>query len=187
MTGYRGTPSDLDPELDWKEIQSAFRSHLGRRAGAGDRRFLDDVVQEACIRLLRTARREPVENMDALVSTVAHRTWVDFIRRRMRWRRVFAAGDEHIEEAAAPGGYEYGGLRDRLQFIVLELFEREGADACRDLARAYFAETDWKTVAKSLNQGHAAVRKRWSRCVEEVRRLMKEDPQLSRILDPEEG
>lgn len=187
MTGYRGTPSDLDPELDWEAIQSAFRSHLGRRAGAGDRRFLDDLVQEGCIRLLRAARREPVENVDALVSTVAHRTWVDFVRRRMRWRRVFAAGDDQIAETPAPGGYEYGDLRDRLQFIVLGLFEREGADACRDLARAYFAETDWKTVARSLNQGHAAVRKRWSRCVEEVRRLMKQDPQLSRMFESQEG
>lgn len=187
MTGYHGTPSDSDPALDWEEVNNALRRHLGRRAGAADRQFLDDLVQEACIRLLRAARRSRVENLDALVSTVAHRTWVDFIRRRMRWRRVFTADSERTPEAAAPDGHAYGDVRDRLQFIVLELFEREGAEGCRDLARAYFAEMDWKTVAASRKQGYAAVRKRWSRCVEEVRRLMKQDPHLSRILGSEEG
>lgn len=174
------------PDLDWKEIRRVLRGHLARRADSGDRDHLDDLVQEACVRLFRASRRGPVENLDGLASTIAKRTWVDFIRRRTRWRKVFSEGTEW-ETVPVFAEYELGDPRDRLQFIVLELFDRNGSDGCRDLARAYFAEMDWKTVAESVNRSYAAVRKQWSRCVQEARRLIREDPKLGRLFDPRES
>lgn len=185
MSQFR-EPSSSGPSLDWDEVRGALRRSLASKAGASDRDHLDDLVQEASIRFLRAARRAPVENPDALASTIAKRTWVDFIRRRTRWRRVFSESAEW-ESVAMPGGSEWGDLCDRLQFIVLALFDREGSVACGELAKAYFAELDWKTVAGSLNQSYASVRKRWSRCVQEVRGHMKQDPHLAEILGVQEG
>jgi len=162
------------------------RRHLARRAGSEDRAHLEDLTQEACVRLLRALRRESAEDLDALAFVIAQRTWVDFVRRRTRWRRVFAGGEERDAMAAAEES-EWAGSGERLRFIVLALFEREGRDACRELALAYFAEMDWKTVAAAFNQSHAAVRKRWSRCVEDVRRLLAQDRKLSRLLHPGEA
>jgi DNA-directed RNA polymerase specialized sigma24 family protein len=179
---------DRDPrphaadEPDWQRVRGAIRGHLARRAGRDDRTHLDDLVQEACIRLLRAWRRERVDDTDALAYVIAQRTWVDFIRRRTRWRRLFTEGEER-EIAGPAGGYEWGDLGDRLRFLVLAFFDREGRTACRELAHAYFAERDWKSVAEAWHESHAAVRKRWSRCVEEVRRLMQQDPKLTRLFE----
>lgn len=186
MSQYREPTSSADLRIDWDEVRALLRRHLAQRVGSADRDSLDDLIQEASIRLLRAARRSKVENLDALASTIARRTWVDFVRRRVRWRRIFSENTEW-QAVAMPGGSEWGDLRDRLQFVVLALFDREGSDACSDLARAYFAELDWKTVAGSLNQSYSSVRKRWSRCVEEVRRHMGQDPDLGRLLKPKEG
>ena len=180
----RSESRPVQTDIDWDRARILLRRSLASRAGAGDRDAVEDLVQEASVRLLRASRRGPVENLDALASTIAQRTWVDFIRRRVRWRRIFL---ENAEPADFPlsEGSEWSDLKDRLQFIVLALFEREGADACRDLARAYFAEQDWKTVAGSMNQGYSAIRKRWSRCIQTVRRHLEQDPALSGWLEPE--
>lgn len=185
MSQFR-KPSGSVPDLDWDEVRGALRRSLASRAGSSDRDHLDDLVQEASIRFLRAARRARVEHQDALASTIAQRTWVDFIRRRTRWRRVFSENTEW-ESVAMPGGSEWGDLRDRLQFIVLALFDREGSASCSELAKAYFAELDWKTVAGSLNQSYSSVRKRWSRCVQAVRGHLKQDPHLAEILGVQEG
>ena len=162
-------------DLDWKKIRSLLQSHLGRRADRGDREFLEDLTQEACVRFLRASRGRPVENQEALAATIAKRTWVDFIRRRTRWRKIFSEAVE-VEAESLAGGFELGDQRERLQFIVQELFDRNGSQGCLDLARAFFAEMDWKSVAESKNRTYASVRKQWSRCVQEVRRMVKEDP-----------
>jgi DNA-directed RNA polymerase specialized sigma24 family protein len=147
--------SGPDRELDWSVLRMTLRRHLARRAGAGDREYLDDLVQEASIRLLRATRRGPVEQIEGLAATIAHRTWVDFIRRRTRCRRVFSPG-ERFEATVGPEAFPLGDPRDRLRFVVLELFGREGSTRCAELARAYFAETDWKQVAGALELSHDA-------------------------------
>jgi DNA-directed RNA polymerase specialized sigma24 family protein len=177
--------ADRDPtaDLDWDRMRTLLRNHLLRRAESGDRDHLDDLVQEACVRLLRASRRGPVESPDALAATIARRTWVDHIRRRTRWRNLFVA-ETGQEAPALSGGPAFGDVRDRLQFIVTELLESNGSHGCLDLARAYFAERDWKTVAAAAGRSYAAVRKQWSRCVTEVRDLIRRDPHLARTLDP---
>lgn len=175
-----------EPELDWATVQASLRRQLARRAGTGDREYLDDLVQEASIRLLRAVRRGPVNHVEGLAVTIAYRTWIDFIRRRMRCRKLFSAGAK-TEATVGPEAFVWGDPAERLRFVVLELFDREGSTGCLELARAYFAEKDWKSVAASLDRSHDAIRKAWSRCVDTVRRMVKEDRALSRLLDPGES
>lgn len=174
------------PELDWDALRNSLRRHFVRRAGTGDREYLDDLVQEASIRMLRAIRRGPVDQLEGLAATIAHRTWVDFIRRRARCRKLFSAGAK-TEATVGPEAFAWGDPAERLRFVVLELLDREGSTGCLELARAYFAEMDWKSVASLLDRTHDAVRKAWSRCIETVRRMVKEDRALSRLLDPAEN
>jgi len=173
-------------EIDWGNVQRSLRRQFIRRAGTGDREYIDDLVQEGSIRLLRAVRRGPVDRMDGLVATIAHRTWVDFIRRRARCRKLFSTGAK-TEATVGPEAFAWGDPAERLRFVVLELFEREGSTSCLELARAHFAGKDWKMVATALDRSHDAVRKAWSRCVEAARRIIKEDPALSRLFEPVEN
>jgi len=184
------TPQPLP--LPWDEARRTLLQHLRRHAAGRDPDQLEDLAQEACVRLLRAVRREPARDVDGLMASLAHRTWVDHVRRWRRAQARFGLSDQDLDALADPaagGGSDptsddpsLGHLLDRLELVVQEVFVGAGAEACADLARAFFAGRDWRQVADDLGVDHATVRKRWSRCLARVRDALRRDPQYADLL-----
>lgn len=164
-------------EVHWGEARAflsrAIRHELFSREGA----ILEDLVQEACVRLLRALRREPAINLEGLMTEIARRTVVDYKRRTIRARATFQPMGDETPDAPDPNARESGELGDpleRLRFLVDQFFKVRSPECCA-LARAYFEREDWKAVAVRLGQGYDAVRQKWSRCLTRLRAAARED------------
>jgi len=162
-------------EIHWEEAAGFVRRRLRIELRGVATDLIDDLVQESLVRLLRAVRREPIHNLEALMTEIARRTAVDWLRRRIRWRVLIdpalSVEDVYVQ-AASP--CELGDPVERLQFVVVEFFG-SGESACRELALAFFAEQDWKKVAGSCGRSHEAVRKQWSRCLGLLREAARRD------------
>lgn len=169
----------LEYQIDWDAARTTMRRAIARQLGSVEPSDLEDLVQEASIRLLRTVRNEGVRNLGALINVVATRTAVDHVRIRVRWRRLFQLlGDEAVEwqrPASAPEN-PLGDPEERLELIVIEVFQKHRT-SCVELARAFFCCRDWITVARDLRLSHDTVRGRWARCLALLRKLCREDPE----------
>jgi RNA polymerase sigma factor (sigma-70 family) len=172
--------------LDWQTVRSALRRHFGPKLDSADAHELDDLIQEGCVRLLRAARREPVEDLQGLITVIARRTFQDWLRRRYRnerlWKPLEASDELAIPPAVDP---RFGDLVERIEFMVLEVFQREARPECEKLARGWFSRRSWKELADELGLSHAAVRKRWSRCLELPRRVLAANPVLRPLFGEE--
>ena len=172
------------PAIDWELVRESLRRRFAGRLDSAELSEMDDLVQEGCVRLLRVSRRERIEDLEALVTVVARRTFRDFLRRRYRHERLWNPLDDSHGEipdssgAADPG---FGDLIDRIEFMVTELFAREDRAECGQLARAWFARKNWRELAAELGLSHASVRKRWSRCLELPRKVLGADPDFERL------
>jgi RNA polymerase sigma factor (sigma-70 family) len=180
MTPYENLPRSpgaaSETEIQWDEAVAFLRRRLGYELPASARPHLDDLVQESLVRLLRAVRREPVDNLEALMTEIARRAAIDCLRRNTRWSAILAGDTPDLEQVADPAG---AGTRlsdpvERLQFVVLEFFTVREA-RCQELANAYFAEQDWKVVASRSGRSHDAVRKQWSRCLEMLRQAARDE------------
>jgi RNA polymerase sigma factor (sigma-70 family) len=168
-------------EVDWRRAREFLRARLRQEMGSADAAELDDLAQEACVRLLRALRRERAERLEGLMATIAHRTWTDHLRRRVVARKWLARSDEAAVNTPDPRALRdhlLGNVVARIELIVLELFHKHGMTECRDLARAHFDERDWRKVAADSGVKEPAVRKRWSRCLAFLRGELAKDPQL---------
>ena len=181
MFGDRQTPTGgpsaaHETEIAWDEAAVFLRRRLNVHLSPSGREAIDDLVQEALIRLLRVVRREPIENLEALMTEIARRAAIDWLRRRTRWNAIVDPTGASFEEVADPRvpGDDLGDPLDRLSFVVVEFFAARES-GCRDLATAYFAERDWKAVAEARGRSHDAVRKQWSRCLELLRAAARSD------------
>ncbi|RKZ12431.1 hypothetical protein DRQ53_04795 [bacterium] len=186
MSSLQSSPDP--PPIDWEMVRESFRLRLSGRLDHAELTELDDLVQEGCVRLLRASRRERIEDIEALVTVLARRTFQDFLRRRYRHERLTNPLDDshsEIPDAQKGGGAGFGDMVDRIEFIVLELFAREGRAECEHLARAWFRRRNWRQLATELGLSHASVRKRWSRCLELPRKIFRADPDLKHLFGEE--
>lgn len=170
----RGARSEA--EVRWTEARRFLADRLRRELHGRDADSVEDLAQEALARLLRSVRRDGALNLEALMTAIARRTAIDHIRRRSRWARLVESvpdPDDAPGAAVALPGPPDDSL-ERLRFVVLEYFAAD-SPGCLELARAYFERRDWKRVAESLGRGHDAVRRQWSRCVDELRALAARD------------
>jgi DNA-directed RNA polymerase specialized sigma24 family protein len=176
-TGSASAASET--EIRWSEASLFVRRRLRHELPISSHGNIDDLVQESLVRLLRAVRREPVENLEALMTEIARRTAIDSLRRRTRWMALVRDDEIALETAPDPRARadQLGDPVERLQFVVLEFFEARRA-RCRELAVAYFAEQDWKAVAAARGRTHAAVRKQWSLCLALLRSAARTDPSL---------
>lgn len=183
-SGHSKSPSAT---IDWDEVRISLRRRLIGQLDASERSELEDLIQEGCVRLLRASRREPIQDLEGLISVIAKRTFGDHLRRRYRHDRLLRPLDEgHADAVAIPGpDSRFGDLVDRIEFMVAGIFEREGRTECGELARGWFARRSWKEIAEELGLTHASVRKRWSRCLELPRRYFTDDPDLARLFEGE--
>jgi predicted RNA polymerase sigma factor len=158
--------SAQEMQIPWGEACAFVRRRLQYELPSSSHGLIDDLVQECMVRMLRYVRRERVQNVDALLTEMARRTAIDALRRRTRWSALVTSDDDAV--AAVPDPHasadEPGDPLERLQFVVVEYFTQREA-RCRDLAVAYFAGDDWKTVALAERRSHDVIRKQWSRCL----------------------
>lgn len=179
-------PSRASDTMEWGEIQESLRRHfLGLSQGA-EPADIDDLVQEASVRLLRVVRREEVREMDSLLSKVARRTWYDHLRRviRARERANNKSEQEEIEGRLSSNWLaELGDPAERLALVVQEFFVGRGAAECLDLLRHFLDATSWKCLAEQQKVDSATLRKRWSRCLAMARAGIAGDEDLSPWLD----
>lgn len=182
-----GTPSLAERReraIDWLLVRRRARLILGALSQPEDRDDLDDLAQEACVRFLRAIRLEAHHNPGGLLTVVVKRTWVDYLRRKTRARRGLRAAAEDATHAPppVPGPVDDVGATDRLQRIVEAVLEAHGAGDDVPLLRAYLGGRDWLVVSRELGTGYASVRKRWSRTLAKLRRIVAEDPGLAERL-----
>jgi DNA-directed RNA polymerase specialized sigma24 family protein len=159
-----------ETEIHWDRATEFVRRRLRIELSASTRGEIDDLIQETLVRTLRLVRREPVENVEALMTEIARRVAIDALRRRIRWNALLRpeAPEAHEVPDTRPTTDTLGDPLERLQFIVLEYFGAHDAP-CRALAAAFFAERDWKSVAAAQGRSHAGVRQQWSRCLRVLR------------------
>jgi RNA polymerase sigma factor (sigma-70 family) len=173
-------------QLDWTAIREVLRRTLASKMDRHEPALLDDLVQEGCVRFLRSSRREAVDDVTGLAIVIAQRTWLDYLRRVSRYRKHFTelndATAERVADSQGSADPLLGDPRERLGLIVQQALERRGAEECQKLAEAFLARLDWRQVATSMNVGYAAVRKRWSRCLNVLREEISSDPEWSAVL-----
>ncbi len=169
--------------IDWGEIRALARRRLEVLIDARDRDDLDDLVQEICIRYLRVARREGIDDPDGLVMTLARRTHVDHIRRGLRIRRRSEALEREYDAAPVPSAAgvpdPLGSLIDRLPLIVQEVFREHGRDECVELLNLFCSGRPWSQGAAERGVAPPTLRKRWSRCLDIARSALSADPLLA--------
>jgi RNA polymerase sigma factor (sigma-70 family) len=156
--------------LDWVAARAFLRVRLRRSLVAEDSAVIDELTQEAMVRLLRAVRRQEVRNLEALMNVIADRTRVDHIRAQRARMNVFQPMDSataDVPEFRPRPAAAVEDLGARLQFAVLEYFHLHNP-RCRELALHYFAERDWTDVARKTGRKPEAVRQQWSRCVKRL-------------------
>jgi RNA polymerase sigma factor (sigma-70 family) len=164
--------------IDWDRTLSLLRRILHSHLASDERQEIGDLAQEAAIRVLRAARRGPIDSTEALAGDIARKTAADFVRRKIQWRRLLERAGQEAQVPPVPcyAGAALGDPLARLRFAVLEYFS-DASPGCHELARTYFSQgEDWKRVAERLAVSHAAIRRRWSRCVGRLREQIRSDP-----------
>ena len=178
-------PGGID-QYDWSEIHRGLRQRISQLMYHRDEHLADDLAQEATIRLLRTLRREPAEDLERLMTTVAARTFTDRLRRR---QELFVAPDDPVlVDQVAPLGTSVPGEGrhplDLLDVVVRELFRRQDP-LCLILYRQWRAKREWRDVARAMKPPSTAiaVRKKYSRCLQRILPKLREDPRYARIAE----
>ncbi|MBM3321734.1 MAG: sigma-70 family RNA polymerase sigma factor [Candidatus Eisenbacteria bacterium] len=167
-----------EQEIDWGKARETIRRGIRYRLGVAESPDLEDLTQESVIRLLRAVRREGATNTSALIAVIVGRVVAQYLRSQTRRRLRFKPLEsETVDALDADFRYapdHFGDPLERLELIVIEVFHRYRS-SCIELARFYFLSRDWKSVAEELGVPHDAVRARWKRCVELLRKVIRAD------------
>ena len=141
--------------------------------------LIEDLSQEAMVRVMRAVRLAPARNLEALTSEIARRTAIDHLRSRRRWDALVTPWTPEADEAEETSESSHPGPRgdplERARFAVMGLFEKEHS-GCLELARWYFRDVSWSEVSDQLGRTPEALRKQWSRCIAALRRAVRTDP-----------
>ncbi len=129
-----------------------------------DPSLVDDLAQEASIRLLRMARSEDIRSVEAAMKHVVRLVIIDHIRKRDPCATALPLEDHGDGALAAPAR-----LMGRAASTILRAFEHGGLTQCCDRTRDVLDGLTWSEVARRDNRTETAVRKEWSRCVSALR------------------
>jgi DNA-directed RNA polymerase specialized sigma24 family protein len=167
--------------IQWDEARAFLRERIAAQLRSTDASTIEDLTQEALIRSWRALGRGAVRSPQALMHTIAQRTCKDHFRRRKLADLFRPLGD--IEPPVPDQEGIPSDVIERIRFTMLEFF-RINSSSCLELARAYFAEQNWASVARKAGRSHEAVRRQWSRCVDRLRAEARRGPGwLSQLLD----
>ncbi len=155
----------------WESRRAFVRAVLGRPRYALDADELDDLTGEALVRIFVATRSRKPDNPEGFMTTIAHRTALDWTLRRKRWRTLVQAWDaaaEHVSDPALrPEDVLSTDVLDRLRFFALEYFLSQ-QPVCVEVARAYFADTVWRDLAREVGERANTLAQRWHRCREQL-------------------
>lgn len=168
-------PTRVSATPDWSRLARIADRNIRHVLPGSSDEWVEDLRQEALVRLMRALRHAEARNLEALTTEIARRTAIDHLRSRRRWEALVEpwSGDTADPLVEDPG--LAGDPLERVRFEVMAFFER-GHSECLELARAYFREMDWGTVAATTGRSQEAVRKQWSRCVAALRAAVRTDP-----------
>ena len=152
---------------DWDHARRFLSTRLSGLLGPADRAHVEDLAQEALLSLVRISRKEQITNLDGMLSTLAERKYIDYLRRKGRWAALLAPWSRDAEDTAAHGWNETDPA-ERIAFMALEFFHSENS-ACEELHRHFLKGLEWGEVATGLGLNPATVRKRWERCLDNLR------------------
>jgi len=174
MERDRSNPQAATP--DWDELRLRTMQRIRTRLRNLPPTTLEDLAQEVLVTLFRLSRREPLVNPGVLAATLADRVCVDHVRRL----RGPVAAVEPLPDPGAPLELPLAdGSRglpldvpELLRFLIHEHLRVHDA-ACQGLAADFFVEQSWSAVASRLETRHPTVIKRWARCMQRVRPLVR--------------
>lgn len=157
---------------DWQALRAYALRRIRGRLRFAPAETVEDLTQEVLVTIFRLSQRETIENPEAFATTLVHRVCVDHVRRMHgpagRLEPLPEPGAPLDLPAPDPSHEVSADMMELFRFVVIESFERQDAP-CAELAREFFAEHSWSTVAEHLGIRHNTAIKRWSRCMERVR------------------
>lgn len=176
MTSGTELHHDSTETIDWAAARAYMLRLLRYRRLRADESALEDLAQEASIRLHRAVRREAPRNLEALMTDIAHKTALDHIRSRTRWAQLMVEGEPDPDRCGAlpPAHPEHvGDPLERLRFLLLNAFDAVcPAVLPRVEARLDGLSWDEIVLAEAGRGRHvtaAALRKEFERAVAKVR------------------
>jgi DNA-directed RNA polymerase specialized sigma24 family protein len=150
----------------------------------------EDIAADAWIRFDRAVRREGARNEEALMTSIAWRTWVDFCRKEASARRALGERVPVEDEPIGAPEVEPGVDPERLaiwRFAVCQWFAQH-QPRCVEAARQFFSERDWVEIAGKTGERPNSLAKRWQRCKDLFVDMVRADRgSLRDILDYFEG
>lgn len=158
--------------INWVYARNFLHRFLGKRLDGIDPHEVEDITQEALIRLYRANERLSINNLEAIMIRIGRWCCVDYFRRRERWLHVMDPADPtltNVEDPHPDPSQQVADPRERIEFIVVEFFEEKNS-ACKDLAAAFFEKRSWNSVAREIGKTATAIRKQWERCVQLLRK-----------------
>lgn len=176
--------SSNDPDLDWNAARQFCLRRLRFRLRFTREEEIEDLAQECLVGLLRFSRREALRTPEAVMTVIADRIAVSWIRspRSRGLELPLEDGEGKTVDVPAPAEHDATAL-ERLRFAVMEFF-RETSAPCHELAGFFFRDLDWELVAGKVGRSYLAVRKQWSRCYESLQREEAREPGfLGQFLD----
>ena len=174
MSPQAQNPSSSAPE--WEALHQVARHSIRARLRSIPADTVEDLSREVLVTLFRLSRRERLVDPAALLHTLTHRVCVDHVRRqRGPSGRLDPVPD--AETPLEPAGAEASSdmpadLLELFRFLVLERF-RDLDFPCQELAKRFYVEQSWSAVAEQMGLRHPTVIKRWARCIQHVRRLVR--------------
>jgi DNA-directed RNA polymerase specialized sigma24 family protein len=167
-------PSASAPE--WEALHQVARQSIHSRLRTLSAGTVEDLSREVLVTLFRLSRHARLVDPEALIHTLAHRVCVDHVRRQRgpsgRLDPVPDAGTPLEPASADAASGMPADMLELFRFLVLERF-RDLDFPCQELAKRFYVEQSWSAVAEQMGLRHPTVIKRWARCIQQIRRLVR--------------
>lgn len=183
----RGVLSLLMPHLsdtlqqdgDWQRLWWLAFTRLRSKLRDFSRQDIEDLSQRVVTEALEfVGRHGPPRSHDGLVSVIAKRRAADAIRRRRKQKKKPHIPIEAVQETLQGplSSRELDEIReeqDAIAAMICAFFRSTGVHPdCMALAEAKSDGIDFRQYAESAGQSYAAVRQRWTRCLDSLQRAV---------------